>query len=409
VERLIERASLVSGIDSLALRRRNMITPGMLPYSTPVGTTIDSGHFEAVFDRALTLSCYVGLPERRREAAARGKLRGIGVSCFLEHAGGTPKESAVVTFPGGEKVVLALRVQASGQGHETVFGRLLAAQLGISPDHVRVAQGDTRLAVPSGGSSTASRSTITAGSAVASAAATVISKGCTQAAEMLEAPVGDIKYSGGYFCITGTDRRVSLFKVAERAAALAEEMGSNETLDTTATTETGQTFPNGCHIAEVEIDPETGVVEIVSYTAVDDSGHLLEPVLVEGQIHGGVAQGIGQALFEQAIYDAESGQLVTGSFTDYAMPRAYDMPDIVAVSLPSPATTNPLGVKGAGESGTTGSLAAVMNAITDAIPGNAGWLIDMPATPAKVWRACRTAENADDPSLLEVRTSSREI
>jgi aerobic carbon-monoxide dehydrogenase large subunit len=394
MERLIERASLLSGIDSLALRRRNMITPDMLPYKTPVGTTIDSGGFEALFDCALRLSGHADFPERRRAALARGKLRGIGVSCFLEHSGGAPRENAAITFPGGEQAVLSLAVQASGQGHETVFGRLLAAQLDIPSDRVKVTQGDSRTSDRGAGSSTASRSTMTAGSAIVSAARAVIDKGYVHAAEMLEAPAGDVEYSGGHFRISGTDRRVSLFEVAARARVSGNGSTSNDTLDTVATTETSQTFPNGCHIAEIEIDPETGLVEVISYTAVDDSGNLLEPVLAEGQIHGGVAQGIGQALSEQAVYDADSGQLVSGSFTDYAIPRASDMPDIQAVSLPAPATTNPLGVKGAGESGTTGSVAAVMNAIVDAIPGNAGWLIDMPATPAKIWQACSSLRSA---------------
>jgi aerobic carbon-monoxide dehydrogenase large subunit len=393
VERLIEAAGKVTGINSLMLRRRNMITPQMLPYKTPVGTTIDSGNFEALLDRALEFSDYAGFPARRRQSVKRGKLRGIGVSCFLEHAGGTSKESAALTFPGHEKIVLALNVQATGQGQETVFGRLAAERLGIPPEYVNVIQGDTRLAVSLGGSSTASRSTITAGAAIVSAVETVIAKGCKTAADMLEASYSDVEYNDGSFSIKGTDRKVSLFVVAEQAAASAAESGSRETLDTAVTTEAPQTFPNGCHVAEVEVDPETGVVEVIAYTAVDDSGHLLEPVLVEGQIQGGVVQGIGQALFEQAVYDADSGQLVSGSFTDYAMPRAGDVPAIDTASYPFAATTNPLGVKGAGESGTTGSLAAIMNAISDALPGDAGQLIDMPATPSKVWRACMDGKN----------------
>jgi len=388
MERLVEAASRIALVDSISLRRRNMITPNMLPYGTPVGTTIDSGNFEALLDRALLLSDYVGFPARRRASEERGRMRGIGISCFLEHSGGTPRESAALTFPGDGTIALSLSVQATGQGQETVFGRLAAQRLDISPEQVIVLQGDTRLGVPIGGSSTASRSTMTAGTAIFRAVATLIEKGCRTAAEMLEASCGDIEYAGGAFSIKGTDRRVSLFSAAERAAAVAAKTGSDETLDTTVTAEVTQTFPNGCHVAEVEIDSETGSVDIVAYTAVDDSGHLLEPMLVEGQIHGGVVQGIGQALFEKAIYDTDNGQLITGSFTDYSMPRANDVPCIVSDSFSVAAATNPLGVKGAGESGTTGSLAAVMNAITDALPGDIGLMIDMPATPAKVWRAC---------------------
>jgi aerobic carbon-monoxide dehydrogenase large subunit len=388
MERLVEAASEVTGIDSITLRRRNMITPNMLPYKTPVGTTIDSGNFEALLDRALLVSDYVGFPARRRASAERGRMRGIGISCFLEHSGGTPSESAALTFTGDGKIALSLSVQATGQGHETVFGRLAAARLGISPEQILFFQGDTRLGVPIGGSSTASRSTMTAGTAIFRAVSTLIEKGCRTAAEMLEASCGDIEYGGGGFSVKGTDRRVSLFAAAERAAAVAAHTGSGETLDTIATAEVTQAFPNGCHVAEVEIDSETGSIAIVAYTAVDDSGHLLEPILVEGQIHGGVVQGIGQALFEEAVYDPDNGQLITGSFTDYAIPRANDVPCIVSDSFSVAAVTNPLGVKGAGESGTTGSLAAVMNAITDALPGDVGLTIDMPATPTKVWRAC---------------------
>ena len=391
IERLVEVASTVTSIDSLTLRRHNMIRPQMLPYQTPVGTTIDSGHFEAVLDRALVLGDFNGFPARKREAIKRGKLRGIGVSCFLEHAGGIPKESAVLRFPGNGTAVLALGVQAAGQGQETAFGRLTARQLGIRTERVSVVQGDTRLGVPSGGSSTASRSTVTGGAAVVRAVEQVIETGRKTAADMLEASRNDVEYVGGTFRIKGTDRSASLFAVAEQAA-LAAERGEGKSLDTAATTETPQTFPNGCHIAEVEIDPETGVVEVVAYNAVDDSGNLLEPVLVEGQIQGGVVQGIGQALFEQAIYDTDTGQLLTGSFTDYAMPRACDVPPIHTVSCPYAATTNSLGVKGAGESGTTGSLAAIMNAIDNALPASGKATIDMPATPAKVWRACMVAD-----------------
>jgi aerobic carbon-monoxide dehydrogenase large subunit len=395
IERLVEAASTVTGIDSLTLRRRNMIRPQMLPYRTPVGTTIDSGHFEAVLDRALVLSDFTGFPARKREAIKRGKLRGIGVSCFLEHAGGTPKESAVLRFPGNETVVLALGLQSTGQGQATVFGRLTARQLGIPTERVSVVQGDTRLGVPSGGSSTASRATVTAGAAIVRAVEQVIEIGRKTAAGMLETSSSDVEYVDGTFRIKGTDRSVSLFAVAEQAA-LAAERREGDSLDTAVTAETPQTFPNGCHIAEVEIDPETGLVEVVAYNAVDDSGHLLEPVLVEGQIQGGVVQGIGQALFEQAIYDADTGQLTTGSFTDYAMPRACDVPPIHAVSHPFAATTNSLGVKGAGESGTTGSLAAIVNAIDEALTASGKATIDMPATPAKIWRACKEADVTGD-------------
>ena len=390
MERLVETASGIMGIDSITLRRRNMITPNLLPYKTPVGTIIDSGNFEAVMDQALTLSNFFQFPERRASAIARGKLRGIGVSCFLEHSGGTPTETVSLTLPRNGEICLMLGVQASGQGHETVFGRLVAEQLGISADYVTVSEGDTRQAVLLGGTSTASRSTTAAGATIVHAVETLINKGTQAAAEILEAALNDVEYCQGFFTVKGTDRKISLFVLAEQVAGSAEK-GRGDFLDTTVSIEVPQTFPNGCHVAEVEIEPETGTTKIVSYTAVDDSGRLLEPILVEGQIQGGVVQGIGQVLFEHVIYDRDSGQLITGSFTDYAIPRAADISTIDAVSYPSFATTNPLGLKGAGESGTTGSLAAIVNAIGSALPENSQGGLDMPITPEKIWRACRKA------------------
>jgi aerobic carbon-monoxide dehydrogenase large subunit len=392
VERLIEAASRLTGIDPVDLRRKNMLTPQMMPYATPVGTVYDSGEFAAILDRALALSDYAGFPLRRARAVSLGKCRGIGVSCFLEHSGGTPAESAAVTFPGGRTLAIALGVQATGQGQATVFTRLAAERLGIRPERIIVSQGDTRQGLSKVGTSTASRSTMTAGGAIARVIEAVIERGRKVAARMLEAGEGDIDYRAGAFEVMGTDRRVSLFAVATKAAELVNNGEAEASLDTEAVAEIPQTFPNGCHIAEVEIDPQTGAVSVVAYTAVDDCGTALNPMLVEGQLHGGVAQGLGQAFLEEAIYDRDSGQLVTGSFTDYAMPRADNMPNIGGALHAVPATTNTLGVKGVGEAGTTGALAAIMNAIADALPGDAGATLDMPATPYKIWRACQQRE-----------------
>jgi aerobic carbon-monoxide dehydrogenase large subunit len=392
VERLIEAAARLTGIDAVDLRRKNMLTPQMMPYATPVGTVYDSGEFAAILDRALALSDYAGFPLRRARAVSLGKCRGIGVSCFLEHSGGTPAESAAVTFPDERTVAIALGVQASGQGQATVFTRLAAERLGIPPDWIIVSQGDTRHGLSKVGTSTASRSTMTAGGAIARGIEAVIEKGRKVAARMLEVGEGDIDYRAGAFEVIGTDRRVSLFAAAAKAAELANNGEAEASLDTEAVAEIPQTFPNGCHIAEVEIDPQTGAVSVVAYTAVDDCGTALNPMLVEGQLHGGVAQGLGQAFLEEAIYDCDSGQLVTGSFSDYAMPRADDMPNIGGALHAVPATTNALGVKGVGEAGTTGALAAIMNAIADALPGDAGATLDMPATPYKIWRACQQRE-----------------
>jgi carbon-monoxide dehydrogenase large subunit len=279
---------------------------------------------------------------------------------------------------------LAIGVQASGQGHRTLYRRLAAERLGIPVEQIELEQGDSDDGVPSYGA-VASRSTMSVGGAVVAAIEAVIEKGKRIAAHILEAAEADIAYRDGVFEIAGTDRNLPLFELAERARALAAEGAIPEDLDTRRTADVPPTFPNGVHVAEVEIDPDTGHVELAAYTAVDDCGRVLQPVLVEGQVQGGVAQGVGQALLEAGVYDVASGQLLAGSFMDYAMPRAHDLPQIESALCPTPARSNPLGVKGVGEAGTTASLAAVMNAIADALPEDPG--IDMPATPERVWRA----------------------
>jgi carbon-monoxide dehydrogenase large subunit len=390
LERLVDEAARLTGAERTRLRRRNLIPASAMPYKTPVGTTYDSGDFGTIFDKALELAGYASFKERRREAARRGRYRGIGISCFLEHAGGSPLEGASLSFPGDGTIVLGLNVQSTGQGHATVFPRLVAERLGIDPAKVRHRHGDSDMRIP-GGPSVASRSTITAGTAIVRTVEVVLTKGRAVAATMLEAAEADIGYRDGHFEIVGTDRRVALLEVAARAAELAKRGEIAQSLDSKETTEAPQTFPNGCHVAEVEIDPETGRAELAAYAAVDDCGTVLDPTLVHGQLHGGVAQGLGQALMEAVRYDPDSGQLISGSFMDYAMPRAEDVPPIKDGVYPVPATTNPLGVKGVGEAGTTASLAAIMNAIADAIPGGDGATLDMPATPERVWAACRKA------------------
>ena len=389
LERLVEEASRVSGIDRVKLRKRNLLPPAAMPYSTAVGTVYDSGEFGAIFDKALELADYSGFKKRRQDSARGGKYRGLGVSCFLEHSGGAPTEGASLAFPGQQKLIVGLNVHSTGQGHATVFARLAADQLGIAPQSVRVAQGDSALGIK-GFASVASRSAMTVSHALVNVTAKMLAKGRVIAAHLLEAAEADIVYRNGAFIVTGTDRQMSLFDVAEKAAAMASRGEAAESLDTKTSVDTPPTFPNGCHIAEVEIDPATGMVTVAAYTAVDDCGTVLDHTIVEGQVHGGLAQGLGQALFEHAVYDDGSGQLVSGSFMDYAMPRAENMPPIRDALHPVPATTNPLGVKGVGEAGTTSSLAAIMNAIADAIPGGAGAALDMPATPDKVWHACHT-------------------
>lgn len=390
MERLVDEAARLSGLDPAEIRRRNLVPAAAIPHRTPLGAVYDSGDFPALFETALRLADYPGAPARKRQAEARGRRRGIGLSCMLEHAGGMPTEGAALTFPGGDRMVLALGAQATGQGHATIFPRVVAEKLGIPRDTIGFVEGDSATGVVSG-MTVASRTTSAAGSAIVRAVAVLLEKGRRLAADALESAEADIAYADGAFGVVGTDRRIGLFVLAEVARARKQAGEIAEDLDTVVATDTPHTFPNGCHVAEVEIDPETGTVAVVRYTAVDDCGVVLDHTLVEGQLHGGLAQGLGQALLEHAVYDADSGQLVTGSFQDYAMPRATDMPPMTAAESNTPATTNPLGVKGVGEAGTTGSLAAIMNAIADAIPGPAGAALDMPATPEKVWAACRAA------------------
>jgi carbon-monoxide dehydrogenase large subunit len=391
LERVVEEAARVTGIEKVKLRKKNLIPKAKMPYKTAIGTVYDSGDFPGLVDRALTLSDYANFAKRKRESAKRKKLRGIGVSCMLEHAGSLPLEEASATFPGGDKIILGCNVQSTGQSHATVFGRLLAGRLGIDPKHIQHKHGDTALGL-TGFASVGSRSAMCAGSAIVQVADTVIAKGKKIASALLEASETDIQYGAGAFTVVGTDRRISLFDVARRAKEVGGKGDVPDTLDTKDKAEAPLTFPNGCHIAEVEIDPDTGHMDIVTYTAVDDPGNMLDAIVVEGQVQGSLAQGLGQALVENAVYDAESGQLVTGSFMDYGMPHAHIMPLELRESVYSvPATTNPLGVKGTGEAGTTASIAAVMNAVADAIPNGAANYMEMPATPSKIWDACRKA------------------
>ena len=390
LDRVVEEAARVSGIDPIKLRRRNLIKPSAMPYKTAVGTTIDSGEFEALLDKALALANYDGFKQRRREAAKRGRYRGLGISCMLEHAGGFPLEATALSFPGSEKLVLALNVQSTGQGHATVFNPMLAERLGIAPDRVEHRHGDSALEI-AGYASVGSRSAMTVSHALLKTVEAMLAKGRAIAAMVLETAEADIEYRDGRFGVVGTDRTISLFDLAARAKEMKKRGEVAEDLDTKVTAETPLTFPNGCHIAEVEIDPLTGTLSLIGYAAVDDCGNALNRMIVEGQTHGSIAQGLGQAMLERVVFDPSGGQLTTGSFMDYAMPRADDMPLFKDELHLVPARTNPLGVKGAGEAGTTAAIAALMNAVADAIPGGAGAHLDMPASAEKVWRACRAS------------------
>jgi carbon-monoxide dehydrogenase large subunit len=403
IERLVDMAAGQLGLDRIEIRRRNMIPPSAMPYQTPVGMTYDSGHFEKCLDRALVQIDYAGFAARRKEAQARGKLRGLGLSCYIEACGLSPSrasgkigsriglyESAEVRFNPDASVTVLTGAHSHGQGHETAFAQIASDLLGVPFDRIEIVHGDTAR-IPFGLGTYGSRSAAVGGSAIAVAVGRVIEKGKKIAAHLLEADSGDMTFSAGQFSVAGTDRKVSIADVA-RAAYIPHDYPL-ETLDPGLDElafydPRNFTFPNGTQICEVEIDPKTGAVKIERFVATDDFGRIINPMIVEGQVHGGLAQGIGQALIEHAIYDEASGQLITGSFMDYGMPRASDLPSFdVAYHEDAPCTHNPLGVKGCGESGTIGGATAVMNAVIDALADKGIRHLDMPATPQKVWRA----------------------
>ncbi|MGH8707364.1 MAG: xanthine dehydrogenase family protein molybdopterin-binding subunit, partial [Burkholderiales bacterium] len=378
VERLVDAAALQTGIDRVALRRKNFIPPSAMPYRAPSGQTYDSGEFESVLDKALALADWQGFPARRKASEAQGRLRGIGVCCFLEVAGGAPlSEIADLRFDADGTAVLRTGAQAMGQGQMTTLPLILSRQLQIDVARIRIVQGDSD-EVPGGIPTVASRSTMMVGGAMGLAAEEAIGKGRGFAAELLEAAAADIEYGKGEFRVAGTDRRLGWRELAQKKGAA---------LDTVATfTAPEMSFPNGCHVCEVEIDPETGVVAVVGYAAVDDVGNIVHQSIVEGQIHGGVAQGLGQVLGEQVVY-GDDGQLLTASFMDYTMPRADDLPMLALGHHVAPCTTNPLGAKGAGESGVAGSLPAGVNAVLDALASRGVKHLDMPMAPQRVWQA----------------------
>jgi carbon-monoxide dehydrogenase large subunit len=391
IERLIDVAAREMGMDRVELRRRNLIPPSALPYRTPNGPVYDSGEFEAVLDQALALADWKGFPARREASERAGRLRGIGLCCFLEVAGGILEESVELRFDEDGGVALHTGAQAMGQGHLSTFPRLVAARLGVDPGRVRLVEGDSDR-VPVGTPSVASRSAMMVGSAAVLACDAAIEKGRRLAAHLFEAAPFDVEFRDGVFRVAGTDRAIGLLDLARRARTLrdlpADLAGG---LDSTARFVSPQmSFPNGCHVCEVEIDPETGVVKIVAYTAVDDVGRILHVPIVEGQIHGGVAQGLAQVLGEQVVYD-ERGQLLTASLMDYPLPRADNLPWIATGHHVAPCTTNPLGVKGAGESGVAGSLPSAVNAVLDALGTRGVRHLDLPMTPARVWAALQEA------------------
>jgi aerobic carbon-monoxide dehydrogenase large subunit len=391
VERLVDAAARELNIDRVELRRRNMVPPSAMPHSTPVGKTYDSGDFRVVLDAAASKMDYAGFAARRAKSAAAGKRRGIGLAYYLEATGGDPTERAEIRFADDGFVDVFVGTQSTGQGHETAYVQLTANQLGIDGENIRIRQGDTDT-IPVGGGTGGARSLYSEGQAILMTADSVITKGRQAASEVLEAAVADITFADGRFSIVGTDRGMDIIALAatQRKKATAGETAT--TLDAAEVAPIdNHTFPNGCHMAEVEIDPETGMIELVRYVVCDDFGKTVNPLIVRGQVAGGVAQGFGQAVLENTVYDPSSGQLLSGSFMDYALPRATELPDIEVELLEVPCATNPLGVKGAGEAGAVGSPPAVVNAILDALSGDGVTHIDMPATPEKVWRAMAKA------------------
>jgi len=392
IERLIDKAALEHGFDRVALRKRNLIPPSAFPYKNPQGITYDNGTYRVVMDRAMALGDWAGFKRRRAEARKRKRLRGIGLCCYLETTGGYPRERADITVHPQGRVDVVVGTLSSGQSHETTFAQCVAEWLGVPFDDVYVDESDTDI-VKEGGGSHSARSMRLAGIVMGNASDLIVEKGKKIAAHMLETAEDDIAFAGGRFTVKGTDRSVGIFDVAAAAANskdLPEDLRGP--LAATADETIKQLgFPYGAHVCEVEIDPQTGKLDLVRYTAVDDVGRAINPMVVDGQTHGGAAQGIGQALWECCSYDAH-GQLLSASFMDYAMPRADLLPsfttDISQVLTP----TNRLGVRGAGEGGTTGALGAVVNAVVDALSEFGVTHIEMPVTPERIWRAIQSSK-----------------
>jgi carbon-monoxide dehydrogenase large subunit len=393
IERLIDIAAREHGFDRATLRRRNLIPPSAQPYRNPQGLSYDNGDYAAAMDRALALADWKGFKKRRNEAKKRKKLRGIGIANYVEATGGYPRERAdIVVHPAG-KVDVMVGTLSSGQGHATTYAQCVAEWLGVPFEHINVVEGDTDL-TPVGGGSHSARSMRMAGIVMGKASDSIIDKGKQIASHLLEVASEDIAFSKGRFTVAGTDRSVGLLDVA--AAAQKGDGLPGDLRGPLAATcdETIRQlgFPFGCHVCEVEIDPDTGHLDLVRYTAVDDVGRAINPLILHGQTHGGAAQGIGQALLERCAYDAQ-GQLLSASFMDYAMPRADMLPSFTTAIGETLTPTNPLGVRGGGEGGTTPSLGVVVNAAVDALADFGVMHLEMPLTPERIWRAIHTSKN----------------
>jgi aerobic carbon-monoxide dehydrogenase large subunit len=394
VERALDLAASELGIDRLDLRKRNIIRKSDLPFKAASDMTYDCGNFLGVLKQALEAADYSGFNRRRRESKKRGLLRGLGIGCYLEVTAAPGKELGAIHFEADGTVTIVTGTLDFGMGHATTYAQILTDLLGIPFDRICMVEGDSdRMAF--GGGSGGSRSVMFVGTALSESAAIVVERGKQIASHVLEASVNDIEFENGRFVIAGTDRSIGLIELAARLRAglkLPNGMPTSLDVDHVVKDPVPSAFPNGCHIAEVEVDPQTGGARVVRYTAVNDLGTVVNPLLVEGQVQGGVVQGLGQVLMEKAVYDAD-GQLVTGSFMDYAMPHAHDAPMINVLNHPVPTRSNPLGAKGCGEAGTSGGLPSIANAVIDALSEYGIRHLEMPMTPARIWQAIEDAKS----------------
>ena len=394
MERLVSAAAAEMGIDQAEIRKRNHIRPEEMPYSAPSGMVYDSGDFTNLLGKALAAADWDGFPKRKAESKAKGKLRGRGIGDYLEVTAPQGKEMGGLRFEANGDVTIVTGTLDYGQGHWSPFAQVLVDKLGIPFEKIKLHQHDSDQLIAGGGTG-GSRSAMASGGAIIEAGDKVIENGKQIAAHVLEAAAADIEFARGSFVIAGTDRSIGIMELAAKLrSGIKLPDGMPRSLDVSLVHDTSPSaFPNGCHVCEVEIDPETGVTSVVKYSMVNDFGTLLNPMMVEGQAHGGVVQGIGQALLERTVFDAD-GQFLTGSYMDYAMPRAADTPAFAFASHPVPATTNALGAKGCGEAGCAGSLPAVMNAVVDALRDLGITQMDMPATPERVWKAIQGAKRS---------------
>ena len=393
MERMMDYAASEIGIDRFELRKRNFIKAKEMPFQSASGMTYDCGDFPGLFKDALDRADVKGFKARKRGSKRAGKLRGLGVACYVETTAAMTTEMGGIQFNADGTVTIVTGTLDYGQGHASAFAQVLVEKLGVPFERIRLVQGDSDRLVTGGGTG-GSRSAMLSGTAIAEASVKVIEAGKQIAAHVLEASAGDIEFKSGRFVIAGTDRAIGIMELAERLrAGLKLPDGTPTTLDVTHVTEAiAGTYPNGVHVVEVEIEPDTGLTRVVKYSALNDFGTVINPMLVEGQIQGGAMQGLGQVLLEGAVYDAE-GQLVTGSFMDYAMPRAHDAPMIAVANRPVPTKTNPIGAKGCGEAGTSGGLPAVANAVLDALSEFGIRHLEMPMTPSRIWHAIESAES----------------